>query len=281
MGTVYSGIVGQHVLPSIRAATQSLDIVSPYLSPEYAQLILSKARQGVTVRLVTSDSNGHRHQQALRMIGGATDGYIIGSRFWRYVALAIVFGMSGVMLHNYAGLVLLAFSLTAVLAGVAKTLRKRPASTLQLFVKIVPATQLVHVKLYIVDQQVVFAGSANLTYSGMNRNIERIEMKTVPSEVQTEIGVFSSIWGPQPAPVIPPARIPPIGQPRQPRDTPAVDNAVTREEAKTLERLYKDFRPAAPSQSAKIPRPVAPSVGPSAKATWQERLRSRLRRMFL
>ena len=93
------GIVGQHVLPSIRAASRSLDIVSPYLSPEYAQLLLSKAKQGVMVHLITSDSIGQRHQQALGMLGQSTSGYILDSRFWRYVVLAIVFGMSGVMLN--------------------------------------------------------------------------------------------------------------------------------------------------------------------------------------
>jgi len=188
MGVVYSGIVGQHVLPSIRAATRSLDIVSPYLSPEYAQLLSSKAEQGVIVRLITSDWNGHRHQQALRMLKQPTSRYVLDSRFWRYLILAIMLGISGAALRGYGGLVLLSFCLVALVAGLAKNLIRQQVSTTPLFVKVVPATQLVHVKLYVVDQQLAFTGSANLTYSRMNRNIERIEMKTMPSEVQTEIG---------------------------------------------------------------------------------------------
>jgi phosphatidylserine/phosphatidylglycerophosphate/cardiolipin synthase-like enzyme len=50
-------------------------------------------------------------------------------------------------------------------------------------------------KLYIVDEEVALAGSANLTYSGMNRNIERLEVKTSTSEIGQEIEAFLDLWG--------------------------------------------------------------------------------------
>jgi hypothetical protein len=122
------------------------------------------------------------------MLKQPTSRYVLDSRFWRYLILAIMLGISGAALRGYGGLVLLSFCLVALVAGLAKNLIRQQVSTTPLFVKVVPATQLVHVKLYVVDQQLAFTGSANLTYSRMNRNIERIEMKTMPSEVQTEIG---------------------------------------------------------------------------------------------
>jgi hypothetical protein len=125
-----------------------------------------------------------------------------------------------------------------------------------------------------------FTGSANLTYSGMNRNIERIEMKTMPSEVQTEMAVFSSIWGPTPVPVIPPARTPVLVSSPQPRD--ASDTGVMpREEAETLERLYKNFQSAPSTKFGKVSL-APPGTGVRKLASkWKERLWSRMRRLFL
>jgi hypothetical protein len=276
MGTIYSGIVGMHVLPSLRAATRSLDIVSPYLSPEYAQLLLSKAKSGVVVRLVTSDSSGRRHQQALGILGQSTGGYSLDKRFWRLFSLAVLSGIFGIVLRNQVGILLLASSLILVVAAFAKNIRRKQGSIAQLFVKIVPSTQLVHVKLYIIDRQIAFTGSANLTYYGMNRNIEQIEMKTIPSEVQAEIGVFSNIWGPQPAPLIPPTRASAVAPPIQPKGKPLAEQVMTHEEAKTLERLYSDFKPVPKQTVTMSPTGISGSKG----TTWQERLRSTLRRLF-
>jgi hypothetical protein len=279
MGTVYSGIVGPHVLPSLHAASRSLDIVSPYLSPEYAQLLLSKAKSGVVVRLVTSDSNGRRHQQALRMLGQPTGAYSLDRRFWRFFGLALLSGICGVVLGNGVGILLLTFSLIVAVAALAKNLAKKRSSIAQLFVKVVPSTRLVHVKLYVIDGQIAFTGSANLTYYGMNKNIEQVERKTLPSEVQIEIGVFSNIWGPQPTPVTPRTGASAVASMVQPKDTPTTEGVMTREEAKTLEELYGGFQPA--SRQIVTMSPQGTTIASSKATTWQERLRSALHRLFL
>lgn len=224
------------MLPSIRSATKSLDIVSPYLSPEYARLLLAKARQGIVVCLVTSDSSGHGHRQALSMLGQKSV-YSLSRRAWRYLILALFIGIVGAFILSYAGLALVVIAVVAIAATLVKNLTRKQASSIPLFVKVLSIRQLVHVKLYIVDQRIAFVGSANLTYSGMNRNIELIEEKTVLSEVQTEMGVFASLWGPQPKQLIrsaSPGRYsaPPPGQILN------TDGVLTREEANTLDKLY-------------------------------------------
>jgi len=193
-----------------------------------------------------------------------TSRYVLDSRFWRYLILAIMLGISGAALRGYEGLALFSFCLLSLVAGLAKNLIRRQASTTPLLVKVVPATQLVHVKPYVVDQRVAFTGSANLTYSGMNRNIERIEMKTTSSEVRTEIGVFASLWGPQPAPAIYPTRTPPATALPQPRETSTLGGVMTREEAETLERLYGGFQPTTPTHSAKLPATQSMGVSKTA-----------------
>jgi phosphatidylserine/phosphatidylglycerophosphate/cardiolipin synthase-like enzyme len=228
------------VLPSIRTATKSLDIVSPYLSPVYARLLLDKARQGIIVRLVTSDSNGQGHREALRMLGQKSV-YSLSPRAWRYVILALLFGLVGAFTASYVGLALFVIAVVAIVAILAKNVTRRQTNSIPLFVKVLSIHQLVHVKLYVVDQQIALVGSANLTYSGMNRNIELIEEKSMPSEVQAEIGVFTQLWGSHHVPFIPPLRSPSVPQPVQ--SGLNTDDALTREDAETLDRLYGKKKP--------------------------------------
>ncbi len=47
--------VGKHVEPLLRGATRRIWICSPWIDLEYAKLLVEKARQGVDVRIVTSD----------------------------------------------------------------------------------------------------------------------------------------------------------------------------------------------------------------------------------
>ncbi len=194
LGVVYTGIVGSYVVPALQTAKRSLDIVSPYLSPKYSQLLLSKAKSGVVVRVLTSNSSGLRHQQALAMLGPSSELYFSNPKF-RYCLVAII-GI-GVVVSSLFGAIPLVLSAMAALIVIVFGVRKRPRSQYGLRVKVAPANQLVHVKLYIVDKQVAFSGSANLTYSGMSRNIERLEVKTFPEEVKQEVNTFAALWGPE------------------------------------------------------------------------------------
>jgi phosphatidylserine/phosphatidylglycerophosphate/cardiolipin synthase-like enzyme len=233
---VHSGIVGRYVLPSIRAATKSLDVVSPYISPEYARLLTSLAEHGVIVRVITSDANGQRHRQALNILGQQAGAYVLGIQFWPYFVLALILGVFGILLGSYPGILLIVVAGVIVVAGLVTNLTKKTGN-IPLYVKVIPTAQLVHVKLYIVDQQVALVGSANLTYYGMNRNVERIEVKTSPSEVQPETVVFASLWGSHQTPTMH-ALSPPQAQ-----RIPNNGTVLTREEAETLERLYGKKKP--------------------------------------
>jgi hypothetical protein len=171
---------------------------------------------------------------------GQKSGYNLSPRARRYLILALLIGIVGAFTSNYVGLALIVIALVAIVATLAKNLTRRQTDSIPLFVKVLSIRQLVHVKLYIVDQQMAFVGSANLTYSGMNRNIELIEAKTTPSEVQAELGVFVSIWGPQPVPLIQSTRAFSVPPPSQPSTT---NDVLTQEEAATLDKLYGKKKP--------------------------------------
>ncbi len=72
MARSYTGRdVGRVLEPLLRGARRRLWVCSPYLSPEYTRLLAGKAREGVDVRLVTSDAPSNAAAlEALAAAGG-------------------------------------------------------------------------------------------------------------------------------------------------------------------------------------------------------------------
>jgi phosphatidylserine/phosphatidylglycerophosphate/cardiolipin synthase-like enzyme len=187
LGRVYarSG-VGEILLPLLSESRESLDIVSPYLSAEYTRFLARKAESGVMVRLMTSSHVGRYHQQALRVLApGSTLRF-----YWPpFVAGLLGLVVLSVLGYSLVGVLVLGGSVLAAI--LAKRQPARSIHTLQ--VKIQPR-EFVHVKLYIVDGRIAVAGSANLTFSGMNHNVERVEVKESAEEVAQEIHAFEELW---------------------------------------------------------------------------------------
>lgn len=174
------------MLPFLTESKESLDVVSPYLSAEYARLLVRKAESGVIVRLITSSWTGRYHQQALGVLApGPT------LRFYWPPFVAGLLGLVILSVLGYFPLGILVLAGCVVAAIFAKRQPVRSIHTLQ--VKMQPR-EFVHVKLYIVDRRVAVAGSANLTFSGMNSNVERVEVKESPEEVAQEIVAFEELW---------------------------------------------------------------------------------------
>jgi phosphatidylserine/phosphatidylglycerophosphate/cardiolipin synthase-like enzyme len=187
LGRVYarSG-VGEIVLPLLTESRASLDIVSPYLSAEYARFLIRKAESGVMVRLITSSSTGRYHQLALKVLApGPT---------LRFYWLPFVVGLLGLVVMFLLGYPLAAVLVFGVCVVAAIFARRQPARGIHtLQVKMQPR-EFVHVKLYIIDGRIAVAGSANFTFSGMNHNVERVEVKESTEEVAPEIHAFEELW---------------------------------------------------------------------------------------
>jgi phosphatidylserine/phosphatidylglycerophosphate/cardiolipin synthase-like enzyme len=187
LGRVYtrSG-VGEILLPLLTQSKESLDIVSPYLSAEYARFLVRKAESGVMVRLITSSHTGRYHQQAVGVLAPKSTVEFYWPPFVAGIIGLVVLTALGYFLVGV--LVIVGCSLAAILA------KRRPARSIHtLQVKIQPS-EFVHVKLYIIDGSTAIAGSANLTFSGMNSNVERVEVKESAAEVAQEIHAFEELW---------------------------------------------------------------------------------------
>lgn len=52
----------------------------------------------------------------------------------------------------------------------------------------------IHAKIYVADQKFAISGSANLTFSGLNKNIETLSIAETPEEVQQVETAFMRLW---------------------------------------------------------------------------------------
>ena len=55
-------------------------------------------------------------------------------------------------------------------------------------------TAFIHVKIYIIDNKYGFSGSANFTYSGLNKNVESLNIAETNEEVQKIRNDFMNLW---------------------------------------------------------------------------------------
>lgn len=174
------------MLPLVTESSVSLDIVSPYLSAQYARLLVRKAESGVMVRLITSSHTGRHHQHALMALAPRSK--------LRFYWPASVAGIVGLVILSIMGYFLVGVLVLAGCTLAAIFAKRQPARSIHtLQVKIQPR-QFVHVKLYIIDSRTAIAGSANLTFYGMNSNVERVEVKESPQEIAQEIAAFEELW---------------------------------------------------------------------------------------
>lgn len=60
--------VGAHFINDLFMAERYIYVVSRWISPEYAEKLVSKAREGVEVRVITSNDKEKNHQKALKIL---------------------------------------------------------------------------------------------------------------------------------------------------------------------------------------------------------------------
>lgn len=164
---------GERVLPLVRRAKEELTIYSPFISPTYADLLVEKAKKGVNVRVFTTEHGAGYHRVALRKFQQD----LSRPKTKRNIGLGLVFaGVVCALIASVFGTLVLVPSVLMLVGGgyaLAKHLQEcesqaEPQGDIK--VQIVNG---LHAKVYSRDngEEVVF-GSANLTSSGMNGNLE-------------------------------------------------------------------------------------------------------------
>lgn len=233
MARVVSGRrIGRVIEPALRRAGRRLWVATPFLSPEYARLLVEKAGAGVDVRLVTSDSPENR--EALRIlrrsrlrsrlargaaaalaVAGLLPPMLLGGE-WPWLASALAAGLALYVVRR-----LLPLASALVVAGLWLLARRLwgpgscrisvvgacyYAASLALLamalrlgwgggvrVRVVGRDRfLVHSKIIIVDDEAI-VGSANLTRTALWRNHETVTIYE-PGESGEAVEAFERLW---------------------------------------------------------------------------------------
>lgn len=150
----------------IKSEGGKLLVVSPYISNGYAKLLISEARRK-RVYVVTSQSSLEYENSVLKGIPeiGAMKRYLKPVAYFSIITAFAVYFNFGYLIYPLLAIVLLFVGLTYL------TYRKTRAN----FQLKVSRDKFVHEKLYITDREAII-GSANLTFGGMHKNIEHIQI---------------------------------------------------------------------------------------------------------
>ena len=183
-GSIYSGDKSYKIVEKLLYGRgRSLRIVSPYLSRYYVRKLIRIARKK-SVRLITTARTAKDERELRRYLGRT------GLSVW---LKALVTLLAIIAVSVLAGLVVLAMVAAQVLAVFAMLLavsaaRGKPRIEVR-FVRGV----FVHEKLYISETQAI-TGSANLTWSGMHKNVEHLEITSNPERIRALADHFQELW---------------------------------------------------------------------------------------
>jgi len=157
--------VGLHdfIVPKLYNEAREAYIISPWISPETARLIINLVNRGVKIHLITTNDTSNRsHVSAMRLLGAG-----VGSRGALAIGvLLIIIGITFTVLSPLA-LALLAPGAWLVYRGLGRRARQVHGN---LTVRII---RNLHAKAIIIPEAgLVGIGSANLTTHGLHFNLE-------------------------------------------------------------------------------------------------------------
>ncbi len=160
---------------------RELLIVSPYIDNYYARALL-RASKRKRVRIVTSpDALEYRGS----FLGSLSLHKMMGyAKATAYFSVLFAIGLYLKFYYVVAPIAVIAMAMFVLM------LRSRNSANIRLKVIREP---FVHEKLYICNGTAV-TGSANLTYKGMHRNIEHVEVTSDDQEVAALERHFEELW---------------------------------------------------------------------------------------
>ena len=169
----------------IKNRDKSLRIVSPYISNHYTRMLLDMKRRK-DIKVITSNVSLEYRNSLLKEFLGL-------GRFKRYMHLIVIFTLaaaSAFWIRLFPiGIIAALFDMVTI-ALFYRAYKKRMETRLR--IKIADK-KFVHEKLYIGDSTAI-TGSANLTFNGMHKNIEHIEVTNDQRKVTELATHFDELW---------------------------------------------------------------------------------------
>jgi len=167
----------------IKNGDDELLIVSPYISNYYIRMLVKKSGNKL-IRIVTSKSSlGYKGTSIRNYLTNSVRGYMKAIAF-----MALLEAISIYLKFNYTTAILAVILLIMVLLAYRKY--KKTDSNIKVKVA---KDKFVHEKLYI-GSDMAIVGSANLTFNGMHRNVEHIDIIRSKDQIDRLKTHFESLW---------------------------------------------------------------------------------------
>lgn len=209
---------GKKLLEEMSAAREKITIVSPYLSPNLIKDLIELHNRGIEIKLITVDKiddfyNNYDEKNIYKLIiqnkkinKEALEKYkrynkFLKSIYYLIIGIFTTGVISGVYLRNYKVLYLLI--LVAFFCFLYEKIRNKMKQTKiynydysKLFPFKVYSTKnkepLIHSKIYIIDDEILYLGSLNYTKSGMGSNYEtRVRITDLEAIKKVKTTIYS------------------------------------------------------------------------------------------
>jgi len=200
---------GLQILNAVKNAKKSVKIVSPYLTPSYLEELVNLRKKGVQITLITSDDveqgrgnySNFKHSDIIKQKkifdqqakDKRTRGFIIStalliiSAFFLLLSLFFLFFIlalvgAGILIYSYS---IKFYNYEYYSLFRLKVFDSKSGESPY-------STNLVHSKIFVIDESILFLGSANFTYSGFKTHYETIiqvkdkkSIKDISEEVES------------------------------------------------------------------------------------------------
>jgi phosphatidylserine/phosphatidylglycerophosphate/cardiolipin synthase-like enzyme len=184
----YSGTESyKYIDKLINGSSKTLKIISPFIGPHYARMLISQARKKkiyIITAPPTDSAFGSSQAKSIELLKERV--WVIGAG---PSATAALLGVVALALSQYFYAALLFLLAVAILcAAVYLYMKGRGRPMLK-----VAKGRFIHEKTYITDKTAI-TGSANLTSSGTHGNVEHIEIIDDKKRINELSRHFDSLW---------------------------------------------------------------------------------------
>ncbi len=185
---------GKEIHEKIRNAKSSVKIVSPYLSADYLKDLITLHKKGIKVTLITCDKiqnspySDFRKSDLIKEEKIKDEKAVKMRKFLFYsfifsIVISIImiipyFLVSFTIIPTIIAFSLSIISLFAYFLILDYSFKYTPIFRIKVFdsasVKKPGSTELIHSKIFVIDEETAFLGSANFTYSGFKTHYETV-----------------------------------------------------------------------------------------------------------
>src|SRR3989344_6755560 len=201
---------GKEIHEKIKNAKSSVKIVSPYLSPDYMKDLIDLHKKRVKITLVTCDkiecnsystfkpSDLVNKEEFYNEKAGKLNKSLFKSFIWMLI-ISIGLAIPAFVfprLFILAGIIFVLSIISLISSEVIseKSFKYEPIFRIKVFDsssgKNPKSTELIHSKIFVIDEEVAFLGSVNFTYSGFKTHYEttiKVEDKIAVKDISQEV----------------------------------------------------------------------------------------------